>query len=308
VGYVTREALQRRYPPAANALTAHYAYGRLGPEDFTPAARPLPTRPPVPATLVTIGSQDRRYKGHDVLLEAVGLLDGWGHRVRAVIVGTGRHHDELLRAARRSALTPIVEFVPTLDRAGIRAVLDTADLFVLPSRTEGLPRVLIEAMARGVPAIGTAVGGIPELLAPQDLVPSDDPLALAVRIAEVLLRPDLLAVMSTRNRAVAEDYRGDRMAARARAFYAAIAAWDAPAAATTTTTTAGLEPAPRGADERATGRAMDPAGALRPAVPLRRTAAPTTAPATTAPATTAPATTAPATTAPATAAPATVPA
>ncbi|WP_261570868.1 glycosyltransferase [Frankia gtarii] len=228
VGYVTRETLQRRYPPAAGALTAAYAYGRLNAEDFT-AARPRAVRPPVPATLVTIGSQDRRYKGHDILLAAVGMLDAWGHRLRVVIVGTGRHHAALVRAARREGLTDVVEFVPALDRAGVRAVLDAADLFVLPSRTEGLARVLIEAMARGVPAIATAVGGTVELLAPQDLVPSEDPERLAIRIAEVLASPDTLAAMSARNRAAAENYRGDRLATRASAFYAAIAGWDPPA-------------------------------------------------------------------------------
>ncbi|KQC39114.1 glycosyltransferase [Frankia sp. ACN1ag] len=222
VGYVTRETLQRRYPPAAGALTAHYAYGRLSAQDFT-AARPRAARPPVPATLVTIGSQDRRYKGHDILLAAVGLLDAWGYRLRVVIVGTGRHHPALVRAAGRAGLTDVVEFVPALDRAGVRAVLDAADLFVLPSRTEGLPRVLIEAMARGVPSIATAVGGNVELLAPQDLVPPEDPERLALRIAEVLASPGMLAAMSARNRAAAEDYRGDRLAARASAFYAALA-------------------------------------------------------------------------------------
>ncbi|WP_261555242.1 glycosyltransferase [Frankia tisae] len=228
VGYVTRETLQRRYPPAAGALTAGYAYGRLNAEDFT-AARPRAARPPVPATLVTIGSQDRRYKGHDILLAAVGLLDAWGHQLRVVIVGTGRHHADLVRAARREGLADVVEFVPALDRAGVRAVLDAADLFVLPSRTEGLARVLIEAMARGVPAIATAVGGTVELLAPQDLVPPEDPERLAIRIAEVLASSDTLAAMSARNRAAAENYRGDLLAKRASAFYAAIAGWDLPA-------------------------------------------------------------------------------
>jgi glycosyltransferase involved in cell wall biosynthesis len=229
VGYVTREALQRRYPPATGALTADYPYGRLGAQDFTAAPRPRADRPPVPATLVTIGSQDRRYKGHDVLLSAVGLLDSWGHRLRVVIVGSGRHHDELVRAARREGLGGVVTFVPTLDRAEIRNLLDAADLFVLPSRTEGLPRVLIEAMARGVPAIATAVGGTPELLAAHDLVAPNDPLSLAVRITEVLASPDTLAEMSARNRAAAEHYRGERASARASAFYAAVAAWDRPA-------------------------------------------------------------------------------
>ncbi|WP_462166336.1 glycosyltransferase [Frankia sp. AiPs1] len=220
--------MQARYPAAPGALRASYAYGRLGPEDFTVAARPPASRPPVPATVVTIGSQERRYKGHDILLAAVGLLDAWKYPLRVVIVGSGRHHDQLVRSARREGLDGIVEFVPALDRAGVRALLDEADLFVLPSRTEGLPRVVIEALARGVPTLGTAVGGTVELLAVQDLVPPEDPLTLAVRMSEVLASPGTLAAMSARNRMAAEEYRGERLNERASLFYQAIVDWDMP--------------------------------------------------------------------------------
>ncbi|MCM3885780.1 glycosyltransferase family 4 protein, partial [Frankia sp. R82] len=270
VGYVTRETLQARYPAAPGALQAHYAYGRLGPDDFTPAPRPRASRPPTPATVVTIGSQERRYKGHDILLTAAGLLDAWKHSLRVVIVGSGRHHDQLVRAAQQAGLDGIVEFVPTLDRAGVRALLDDADLFVLPSRTEGLPRVVIEALARGVPTLGTAVGGTVELLAHQDLVPPEDPLRLAIRMSEVLTSPALLAQMSARNRAAAEEYRGDRVDEQASAFYRAIVGWDAPdrarptahapaTPAPTAPTGRGPPRRPQGAAARESGRALDAA-------------------------------------------------
>ena len=79
----------------------------------------------------------------------------------------------------------------------VRAQLDKADLFILPSKTEGLPRALVEAMARALPCIGTTVGGIPELLPSEDLVPPGDVKALAETIEDVLRRPERLAKMST---------------------------------------------------------------------------------------------------------------
>ncbi len=100
----------------------------------------------------------------------------------------------------------------------MRSQLDQADLFVLPSRQEGLPRALLEAMARALPAIGSTAGGIPELLPPEDLVAPADIGALAAKIAEVLTDPARLQAMSARNLAKARGYR-DQLTSRHRERY-----------------------------------------------------------------------------------------
>ena len=101
----------------------------------------------------------------------------------------------------------------------VRALLDAADLFLLPSRTEGLPRAMIEAMARALPCIGSTVGGIPELLAPEDMVPPGDAGALARKIREVVTDPERMCLMSARNLEVAREYRDDLLRERRTAFY-----------------------------------------------------------------------------------------
>src|SRR5207253_6445170 len=88
----------------------------------------------------------------------------------------------------------------------VRAELDRADLFVLPSRQEGLPRAMLEAMARGLPCIGSTVGGIPELLPAEDLVPPGDASALTQKIHDVLGDPQRMARMSARNLEKAREY------------------------------------------------------------------------------------------------------
>jgi glycosyltransferase involved in cell wall biosynthesis len=102
--------------------------------------------------------------------------------------------------------------------AAVRHGLDSADLFVLPSRQEGLPRAMLEAMARALPAIGSTAGGIPELLDPENLVPPNDPQALANKLAEVLRDPSRLQQMSAANLAKAREYEETLLEQRRNLF------------------------------------------------------------------------------------------
>jgi glycosyltransferase involved in cell wall biosynthesis len=123
------------------------------------------------------------------------------------IVGDGRHRRSLESRVRRLGIGDSVVFLGHLPFGpAVRRELDRADLFVLPSRQEGLPRALLEAMARALPAIGSTVGGIPELLAPQDLVPANDPSLLAHKLHEVCRDPSRLLRMSAANLATAREY------------------------------------------------------------------------------------------------------
>jgi glycosyltransferase involved in cell wall biosynthesis len=137
-----------------------------------------------------------------------------------LFAGDGKHRPELQARAAALGLGNDVVFhgrLPAGER--VRALLDQADAFVLPSRAEGLPRAMIEAMARALPCIGSTVGGIPELLPPEDLVPPGDAAALARKIREVLTDPERLAQMSARNVQKAKEYSEDVLRARRLAFY-----------------------------------------------------------------------------------------
>jgi glycosyltransferase involved in cell wall biosynthesis len=78
---------------------------------------------------------------------------------------------------------------------------------------------MIEAMACGLPCIGSAVGGIPELLPAADLVSPGDAQALADKIIEVLNDPERMRAMSARNLEKAKEYRKDILDLRRREFY-----------------------------------------------------------------------------------------
>jgi glycosyltransferase involved in cell wall biosynthesis len=101
----------------------------------------------------------------------------------------------------------------------VRSILDGADLFILPSFQEGLPRAMVEAMARALPCIGSSVGGIGELLPPEDIVPPGDAAALARKIREVVASPERMRAMSARNLQRAGAYSTALCDERRIAFY-----------------------------------------------------------------------------------------
>ena len=235
VAYVTKRALQQRYP--ASGLRESVSDVDLPPEALLPSVFATsysnvelsPTsiaefvnRPKRLGSyqLVTVGSLAQLYKGTDVLIEAVAGCARAGLDLTAVIVGDGKYRPYLMALAERLGMASRIQFAGQVTAGDpVRRILDDADLFVLPSRTEGLPRALIEAMARGLPCIGSAVGGIPEVLDASELVPAGDSAALAAKIQEVLRDPLRMEMLSQRNLKGSMEYLDRVLAERRRCFY-----------------------------------------------------------------------------------------
>jgi glycosyltransferase involved in cell wall biosynthesis len=217
--YVTERTLQRRYPPAPSAFSTHYSDVELSDVAFVSVPR-SPWQGMGTFTLVTVGSLAQMYKAPDVLIDAVAACVQEGLNLKLVLVGDGKHRAELEARAAALGLGERVCFGGQLAAGNaVRAQLDQADLFVLPSKTEGLPRAMIEAMARGLPCIGSTVGGIPELLTPEDMVPPGDVAALANKIQEVVTNPERMVRMSARNLEKAKEYREEVLHERRNTFY-----------------------------------------------------------------------------------------
>jgi glycosyltransferase involved in cell wall biosynthesis len=222
--YVTREALQRRYPPREGAFTTHYSSIRLVDEDFA-GSTGFRSIGQGEGQVVSIGSMAQMYKGFDTLMEAVRRCRERGVQLTLHLVGDGACRVNLQRIAAKLGLASAVVFHGQLPAGeSIRRVLDGMDLFVLASRPEGLPRSMIEAMARGLPCIGTNVGGIPELVTRDCLVPPNDPAVLADRICQLLGDPGLRDRLGRENRTRAREYHEDVLRERRRAFYRAVRA------------------------------------------------------------------------------------
>lgn len=218
--YVTEQALQRRYPAGPGAFVTHYSSVELPDTAFALGSRRFGGGTRQSFTVVFVGTLARLYKGPDVLIDAVTICLRDGLDIRLVVVGDGRYRPELEAKAAALGLLERVDFVGQLPAGeAVRRKLDEADLFVLPSRQEGLPRAMIEAMARGLPCIGSTVGGIPEVLPSEDLVSPGDPVALACKIREVVTDPVRMARMSARNLEKAKEYGKEILRQRRVEFY-----------------------------------------------------------------------------------------
>jgi glycosyltransferase involved in cell wall biosynthesis len=220
--YVTEHALQARYPPSPGSFTTHYSSVELTPDAFATGPRG-PRAQSGPLSLITVGSLALLGKGVDILLEALAICVRNGLDLTLSIVGDGRYRPELEAHALRMGLGDRVLFAGRLPAGqAIRALLEKADMYVHPSRQEGLPRAMIEAMAMALPCIGSSVGGIPELLLPAELVPPNDAPALARKLEEVLTDPMRMVQMSRRNLEFVERFREERLNERRFEFYSKV--------------------------------------------------------------------------------------
>jgi colanic acid/amylovoran biosynthesis glycosyltransferase len=160
------------------------------------APRSFGRQPPKrgPALLLCVASH-RPYKGIPVLIEAVRQLRAAGIDVRCELIGEGRLRAQLARRIAAAGLRDHFKLVPPRNEEEIARILMGADVFVLPSvvapdgQMDGIPIVLMEALAARVPVVTTRLSGIPELVVDGEtgiLVEPGRPEALALGIQRVL--------------------------------------------------------------------------------------------------------------------------
>ncbi|MGF1670836.1 MAG: glycosyltransferase [Balneolaceae bacterium] len=217
--YVTESALQKRYPVQKGCFSTHYSSIELSESDFIERAGRFQTKHKS-FRLVSVGSLNHFYKAPDILIEALIRLKGNDKIAELVFIGDGIYKKQLEELVNKNVLADMVKFKGYFSRKEeIQSELDQADLFILPSRQEGLPKALIEAMARGLPCIGSTAGGIPELLGRDVLVPPGDAEALARKIEWMISNPQFMAAQSKRNLEKAGEYTEDKLRKRRIEFY-----------------------------------------------------------------------------------------
>ena len=228
VSYVTRDALQKRYPSMARIngesklyFESYYSSVNI-PSNYFGKPREYQKKDVYSIVHVTnfIGNH---VKGHEELIAAVGKLKQKGIIVNVNFVGEGTLIEEFKNYAREKGVGEQIHFIGKLPTpALVREELLRNDLFVFPSHAEGLPRVLIEAMAVGLPCISTNVNGIPELLDSEYLVEVGDIDGIAEKIEKLVTSTAKMSEASKRNLKTAYEYEESVLQERRKRFYLAL--------------------------------------------------------------------------------------
>lgn len=227
---VTCTDANREYLQPLTSTTVHCVYHGLNAdfarllEDQTPPSQII-----APMRLLSVGRLVAK-KGFDIFVEACAVLNRRGFSFESVIVGEdGEHTEEIKRRIAANNLERNIRLAGPMPQSRLFEEYRRASMFCLPCRVldngdrDGIPNVLVEAMACGLPVVTTGISGIPEVV--KDginglLVPTENPVALAdalIRINEnqSLARNLAAAARST----VSERFDGQRFAAELAALF-----------------------------------------------------------------------------------------
>jgi len=167
-----------------------------------------------------------REKGLDVLVDAAARVRTQCPQARFVLVGSGPLEQSLARQIRDRGLEETVRLAGF--HTDVASVLSAADVFVLPSYSEGMPNAVLEAFAAGLPVVASAVGGLVEAVDHERtglLVPAGDAAALAEAVSRLIQDPSLARTLAQAGVAVArERFSIDKVAAEYAALYASLGA------------------------------------------------------------------------------------
>lgn len=215
--YVTNETLQNKY---MNPSASVFSVSDVILEDDLISIYSKKLKIKKVYNILCVGSLAQMYKSPDIMLKALNIIKNRGKiNLNLVWLGGGKYEDEIISLSRQLGVHKNSIFLGNVESAKVFEYMENSDLFVLPSRTEGLPRVVLEAMSKALPVVATKVGGIPELLEESVLVPKEDEYSLALMIEKILLDEDFYNNQSIRNLNFAHKFKKSILDERRKKFY-----------------------------------------------------------------------------------------
>jgi glycosyltransferase involved in cell wall biosynthesis len=217
---VSREEVEHAKALAIDPGKIHVVANGIAPPAFPPRDE-VRARLGISAQELVVGFVGRfsSQKAPEVMLDAFATVLRQRPDARLVMVGSGPLEEEVRRRIDQNGLGSKVKL---LGDVVATTVMPAFDLFCLSSRYEGMPYVLVEALAAGLPIVSTQVGGANLCVEPEQnglIVPPDDPGALAAGIASILSDPQRRRRFATASSAIATRFTADRMVAETLEVY-----------------------------------------------------------------------------------------
>lgn len=221
VSCVTEHYLQKHYTSTKpDAFFSNYSSLALN-KSFYTSERQYPKKAIFSISHVCTQVQFKGRKGYNELVEAMKILKDRGVNVEVRFAGPDYHNGIRLLSemAAKLGVSDRVHFIGGVNRQQLSEYLEESDLYVMPTWAEGLPRVIIEAMAKGLPCITTPVSGNPELVSDHFLVEYSDIKTLADRIEELVSEKEIYERTSAENFIRSLQYEASVLEKRRDEFY-----------------------------------------------------------------------------------------
>lgn len=167
--YVTNEFLQNRYPCRGKSIgCSDVELQNLDKAVLIRRIKKIKAAEMCKLVFGTLGTLNMKYKGYDTVIKAFAKLNSEGYSYKYLIAGSG-DPTWLKSVIHKYHAEDFVTITPPMPHEKVFEWLDNIDIYIQPSKTEGMPRALIEAMSRACPCIGTDTGGIPELISQESI-------------------------------------------------------------------------------------------------------------------------------------------
>ena len=222
VSCVTERYLQRRYfSKKANHFEGSYSTLNLE-KSFFSAPRSFPNKDVLTIAHVDLQIGLHSRKGTDIIIRALSKVKKERNiTINVMFAGDDwdNSKEKIMNFAKKYGIEGQVDCPGLLSRTELSSFLDKSDLFVLPTKAEGLPRVIIEAIAKGLPTITTPVSGNPELISEDYLVSFYDVDTLADKIERLVTDKNEYERVSKRNYEHSLQFEGSILQDRRDEFY-----------------------------------------------------------------------------------------
>lgn len=208
--YVTKTFLQNKYPTKGNSIHCSNVNIDVKGKSVVNKRKKRINEPIDQSSHIKIGmigGLNNKYKGFDTAIKALAeLKTNFENPIKIHILGGGDASD-IKELAEKYDVEKCISLDGTLPSGEkVNDWIDELDILIHPSRTEGLPRSVIEGMARGCPVLASNVGGIPELLESQYLFEPNDYLGLSLMLSKYLSNRDSLYKMGLKNYEMSKSY------------------------------------------------------------------------------------------------------